>query len=185
MKVSAIVLSVITLIAASVFSVAMLTAGGQETFVGNTKHARKLYLEVLDLAEKYNWPWFWSAAHTNLGELCREDKEYEAACRHYEEAIRVTSDPLWISNALSNLGAAAIKLDDVARAAESFRKAYALARPVKDRAMTNIALGGLGYVFVKVGRFREAGLLMGYPEAFRKRSGKPDGSSIVAEFCHC
>lgn len=163
-----------------------LTSGVQQIYAGNLKRAREYFLEALDLAKEHELPPYQGSASVNLGELCRMQGDLPAAADYYEEAIRLSSgDPFSDSLVLFNLGSVAIQLNDAERAEDYFRQAIAVIQPATGIETANGPLGGLGYVYVRRGRYREAGLLMGYPQARRERSGgrmDPIDEAIFEEY---
>ena len=139
------------------------------SYSGNRQLARERTTETLELARKYGHVAFEAAANINLGEICREAGDLTAAIEYYEEAMRLSSgDPFSDSLVLFNLGCAALEQNDVEKAESCFRRGLAFDASV-DIAGANANLGGLGYICAIKGRYREAGLLMGYPQARRER----------------
>lgn len=148
------------------------TVGVLEFFAGNNDLARERTLEALHLAKKYHLPSQEASAISNLGEICRQAGDFLAAKQYYEEGLRLSSDDQ-LSNTLTlfNLGCTALELNEVADAEDCFRRALAFYGAVMGIDSAGGPIGGLGYICVLRKSYREAGLLMGFPEA-RRNSNK-------------
>lgn len=158
------------------------------SFLNEPDLARKLISEGLELAKAYGNPEFETVGHVNLGEISRDAGELREAIFHYEEALRLSNgDYFHDALILFNLGSACIEAhletadeapvsdsgaaqtDNLTRAEECFRRALSLLRAGGSLGIANATLGGLGFVLIHRGLYREAGLLMGYGEAGRQQ----------------
>jgi len=149
----------------------ILGSGVQQLYVGNHKVAREYFLEALELATKNGMTALQGAANVNLGELCRANGDLSGATKYYEEALRLSHrDPFSDSLVLFNIGSVAIQLNDLERALDYFRQSIDALHGATGLETANGPIAGLGYICIKRGRYREAGLLMGYPEGRRKRN---------------
>ena len=139
------------------------------SYMGNRQLARERTMETLELARKYGLVAFEAASNINLGEIFREAGDLSVATQYYEEALRLSSgDPFSDSLTFFNLGCTALEQNDIEKAESCFRRGLA-ADALVDIAGANANLGGLGYICILKGHYREAGLLMGYPEVRRER----------------
>jgi tetratricopeptide (TPR) repeat protein len=149
----------------------MLGSGIQQSYVGKREVAREYYLRALELANKHGGRPHQGAANINIGELSRMEGDLEAAAKYYEEALRLSHGDFFADSVVCfNLGSVLIQMNDLLRAEHSFRQSIDVLRRATGIETVAAALGGLGYVFVKLERYREAGLLMGYSEAPQKRA---------------
>lgn len=147
----------------------ILGSGVQQLYVGNHKIAREYFLEALELATQDGMTALQGAANVNLGELCRTDGDLSGATKYYEEALRLSHrDPFSDSLVLFNIGSVAIQLNDFGRALDYFRQSIDVLHGATGLETANGPIAGLGYICIERGRYREAGLLMGYPEGRRK-----------------
>jgi len=84
-------------------------------------------------------------AHANLGDIYFKDDNYDEAIRHYESAIKISSDPMKKSNLYNDLGFAYFRKGLANDAVESFKKAVIM-NPDNRNAVYN-----LGVIYMKDG----------------------------------
>jgi len=154
----------------TLYTFLILRLGVLEFYTGNNAASRERTLVALELAKKHSLQALESSAHTNLGEMCRAAGDFTLAMQHYEEAERLLSGDAFSNSLLFfNLGCTALELNDVQKAEDYFLRGLPR-NTLMGIEPANGPIGGLGYICVLKARYREAGLLMGYPHARRAKN---------------
>jgi tetratricopeptide (TPR) repeat protein len=153
---------------------ALLLLSWHGAWVHDWKESRRRALEAIEIAERNGFKNDMATGYSHLGEAERAQGDLEEAQRSYERALALAADPVRRTIDLYNLGSVSIERGDLEAAERSFRANIDVFRNTPEATLLAASgFTGLGYVFVKQGEFRRAGLLMGHAEERRSQKGIP------------
>ena len=119
-------------------------------------------------------------ALTAAAAVTRLQGDYEASTRYSEEALeaaRRMGEPLYVANALSNLGAIVLAAGDRRRAGAVLEEAVELAREVGDERIAALAINNLGDLALTNGDYERARPL--FEESLALLRARSDTSNIA------
>ena len=119
-------------------------------------------------------------ALTAAASLALLQGDYAAAAASAEQALAVARElgtPLYIANALSNLGAIVLAGGDHARAGPLLEEAVSLARDVGDQRIAALALNNLGDLALTVGEYERAEPL--FEESLALLEARGDAANVA------
>lgn len=132
-----------------------IQAGGTFNKLGDYAHARSYLLDALQVARKYDYPDRINLALAGLGDVCRSQKQWEAARLYYTQSRAVSQR---LGNAPEVL-AMQVNLAEVSERQGKLQEAFALGYPALrqsvaagQRLAIPRALGVLARAFLRVGQ---------------------------------
>lgn len=140
----------------------------------DSARTKEICQEIIQLATTHHFAEPLVVAYLHLGEAARDEGEWALAERHYLTALDLAPESGYLRIiACFNLGSTYIKLDELDRAEALFQEIYRLLHHLygAENADATDAYSGMGYVLVKRGDYRTAGLLIGGSMARMKKAG--------------
>lgn len=138
---------------------------------GDRDRAKALIGEAIELARANGLQRLEAASYTNLGELARQNGEFEEAARCYHEALAKCDSKLRSAMNLYNLGQVSLEQEDAETAERYYREALEWLTGAGIIPMVTAILGSLGSVHMLRGRYREGGLVMGWTHSWASTRG--------------
>ncbi len=147
----------------------MLRMAWYSTWIQDWDRVESLCREVIKLSQDDDAKGLLSIAYVHLGEAARARARWQEAFEYFQKALANSPAGVMPLVATFNLGGATLQSGDLDQAEAHYREAVRLAADLYDdpAEATNAYDGilGLGFVALKRGAYRRAGLLMGNSSA--------------------
>jgi len=140
--------------------------GGDYDNLGDLNNALLYYDRQLEIARDLNDKEGESDALSNIGEIYREQRNYDKALEYYNKSLQLTSEPSSIAVTYNNIAGVYLYKGDKNKAVEYFKKAIEFAQKAGDYHGTARYMLNLGDIYTDLKNFKESqyylqrGLLM-------------------------
>ncbi len=127
--------------------------------IGRWQECRELGPEILRLAEAANDPERRMKSHRVIGDVCRNQGQYDLCLQHFDQAVELAkalNDINGLSRAIGNKGIALLYKGELEQAVVCFREQLRAAQQTGDKNGIAHALGNMGNYFFQTNAVEDA-----------------------------